>query len=195
MRKLYILLALCFTFVSAAETADNVKLASAYATPNQRQEDPAPTQDKGAGDAFIGLRGGAESRFGVDFGLGFGRSGATTWGLAFGYTTKTPDKETSGYYNASAPGTFTHTTETRGYNVGLFGDVGRAYFAVGAEVLTETKQSTTVYSDHTSSTTPEVSKSKAGAYAQVGFKISRGCGLYVHGGSATGIGAGISLHF
>lgn len=196
MRQLCLVLALFTTVVATA--ADNVKLAHAYTTqrPSERQAPVLAGQDKGAGDVFFGIRGGTESRVGVDFGFGFGRSGASTWGFAVGYTGK-PNSGTgsSGYYTTSAPGTYERTMETRGYHVGLFGDVGRAHFTVGAEALTETKQVTTVYSDRTSAVAPEVSKTKAGAYAQFGFKFTHSFGVYVHAGSATGVGAGVSFHF
>jgi len=152
------------------------------------------SDNKGAGDVYMGLRAQSESRMGIDLGFSFGRAGASTWGVAIGYTTKTPDNSIDSYYTAKPSGVYERTREVRGYQVGAFTDLGRVVLTIGGESLVTTTQTTTV-SGGTSYTAPEVSKSKAGAYGQIGFKVASHVSIYIHAGSASGVGAGVAFHF
>ena len=153
-------------------------------------QDPAP-------GAFIGAGLGKDRRFMVDIGLSSGHVQTTAWGGHLGFMSRssdTTDTSNSTYYTSKAPGSYKDTLDFQGYQLGVFAEVGRAWGALGGELVTERTRTYTVNSNRTVSVDPEASKTSAGIYLKAGLKFSA-CSVYVGYGSRSEFVAGLGIHF
>lgn len=144
---------------------------------------------------FVGACGGQDQRWGVDIALAQRGVGASSWGLHLAgigrqETGKLPDN----YYTDKAPGAYTITTATQGFQVGFYQDAGRAWFALGAETLKDTQRTYTVAADHTWNAQAEVNRGGSGAYVKIGLKAGI-VSIYGGYGSKTKAVVGLAVHF
>lgn len=144
---------------------------------------------------FVGACGGQNQRWGVDVALAQRGVGASSWGLHLSGIGRQDSESLPGaYYVVKAPGTYTITTETQGFQLGFYQDAGRAWFALGAETLKETQRTYVVHSDLTWDAQPEVNRGGTGAYVKIGLKAGI-VSIYGGFGSKTKAVAGVAVHF
>jgi hypothetical protein len=157
----------------------------------------AQSVDRGETRAYFGLMGVSEKRVGYSLAMTLLKVGPTRSGFHIGYIGRLESDEKTPAnmsYAEKQPGLLTMTTKRQGYQVGYFADLARGFFAVGyeADMTTQARWSISPTKDVTS--LPEVSTRKSGAYAQAGFR-GKIFGAFVHYGSTTGFGAGVTVHF
>lgn len=144
---------------------------------------------------FVGAHGGQDQRWGVDVALAQRGVGASSWGLHLaGIGRQEEQTLPDSYYTDKAPGTYTITTTTQGFQLGFYQDAGRAWFALGAETLKDTQRTYTVAADRTWSALAEVNRGGSGAYAKVGLKAGI-VSIYGGYGSKTKVVLGLAIHF
>jgi hypothetical protein len=152
-------------------------------------------QDRGA---FLGVAGGPNGRYSLDFGFVLATSGASAWGVTMGGTSRTErtaDLLPAGYTTTQAPGTYNITPESTGYRLGLYQDIGRAWGGIGVENVTEVTRTYTVHADKTWTANPENKTSSVGAYVQAGLKVTAWASVYAGYGTKSKAVAGIAIHF
>lgn len=144
---------------------------------------------------FVGACGGQDQRWGVDVALAQQGVGASSWGVhVAGIGRSEGQKLPDSYYTSKAPGTYTVTTESSGFQLGFYQDMGRAWWALGAETLKDTQRTYTVAPDRTWSAQAEVNRGGSGAYVKFGLKAGI-VSIYGGFGSKTKAVAGLAVHF
>lgn len=145
---------------------------------------------------FAGVGAHANQLYQLDGGLAWGSAGASSWGLHGAYLNRQDRYESpsSTVYTSSRPvGSSTETRDQYGFQLGVYGDVGRAYVIVGMETLHTTSVDIIVNPDHTWVVSPDYTKSKTGPYARVGYKFGS-ISLYAGYGQASETVVGVAIH-
>lgn len=153
----------------------------------------ACAQDSSAyGGSMLGLSFGLDQMVCVDLYGGARSVGATTYGFHAGYYGKTGndvDKDVP-----RVAGTYDRTRNWTGFQLGFYYNMGRGFYAVGAEHLQTEIQTVHVANNFDMQSDPAVKSSKAGVYGKVGYSVKR-MTIYGSYGSCSKAMLGVGFYF